>query len=112
MIQSNEFGRWVRAMRRHCDVTLLEMANDFSAKSSDLCALEVSRDGATYTDRQKRLIRAYFKLVCEEKGIAFPTVETQREKAEKREKREKEAAKHQEMCEMKSLHDIFKGFFN
>ena len=83
---TNDFGRWVRHMRRYTDTTLMEMAQTFAAKPSALCGLEVSRDGKVFSERQKKLVTYYFRLVCEEKGLPFPEAEKGAEKAEKEEK--------------------------
>ena len=83
---ANDFGRWVRRMRRYTDTTLMDMANAFAAKPSTLCGLEVSRDGKVFSEIQKKLIEYYFQLVCEEKGLPFPNPKTMRETAETEEK--------------------------
>lgn len=82
----NDFGRWVRHMRRYTDTTLMEMAETFAAKPSTLCGLEVSRDGKVFSERQKKLIIYYFRLVCEEKKLPFPEPEKAVETAETEEK--------------------------
>ena len=90
---NNDFGCWVRRMRRYTDTTLMDMAEAFAAKPSTLCGLEVNRDGKVFTERQKKLIEYYFRLVCEEKGLVFPEPEKAErieESAEKITKNDKE----------------------
>lgn len=86
MTSVNDFGRWVRRMRRYTDTTLMDMSETFAAKPSALCGLEVSRDGKVYTEKQKKLIKYYFQLVCEEKGLPFPGSKSTVETAETEEK--------------------------
>lgn len=85
MTSLNEFGRWVRRMRRYTGTTLMEMAKTFAASPAKLCGLEVSREGKTFSERQKQLIEYYFRLVCEEKGLPYPT-EHKLEMEEKKDK--------------------------
>ena len=82
-MKANSFGQWVRHMRVYTDTTLMEMAKTFMCSSAEMCGYEVSREGRTYTDRQKKLIEYYFKLVCEEKGLPYSTAQKLEEKEKK-----------------------------